>query len=230
MAEIMGYVKTPRMSSISWGISMEPKSKVAFISEEAKKHKGFQLTECGLFVIETLPFLAASPDGIASCECCGKSVVEIKFPASLKGASLNNASMHLQYLNSDLQLKQDHAYYAQVQAQMATTKLRRAYFLVFTGASLTIELISFNESFWSLAEPKAASFFFTNVFPELQTKQILKQIECAKETCYCHGTKSGRIVQCILCTANFHLKCVQLKRTPKSWTCRECQVVRIPRQ
>lgn len=152
VAEIMGYVKTPRVSSISWGVSMEPKAKEAFVSEEAKKHKGFQLTESGLFVIETLPFLAASPDRIASCECCGKSVVEIKCPASLKGASLKDASKHLQYLNSNLQLKQDHAYYTQVQAQMAATKLHRAYFLVFTGVSLAIELISFNKSFWSLAE------------------------------------------------------------------------------
>uniref|UniRef100_A0A131YW53 Zinc finger PHD-type domain-containing protein n=1 Tax=Rhipicephalus appendiculatus TaxID=34631 RepID=A0A131YW53_RHIAP len=165
---------------------------------------------------------------MASCECCGKSVAEIKCPASLKGASFKDASKNPQYLNTNLQLKQDQAYYTQVQAQMAATKLHRAYFLVCTGVSFAVELISFNKSFWSLAEPKAASFLSANVFPELQTKLILKQRECAKETCYGHGTKSGRIVQCSLCTANFHLKCIKLKRTPKSWTCSECQLVRGP--
>nr|XP_037270297.1 uncharacterized protein LOC119161897 [Rhipicephalus microplus] len=62
----MGYVKTPSVSSISWGVSIEPKAKEAFVSDERKKHQGFHLMECGLFVMKTLPILATSPDEFTS--------------------------------------------------------------------------------------------------------------------------------------------------------------------
>jgi len=39
----------------------------------------------------TNPFIGASPDGIISCLCCGKGVVEVKCPFSCKDKSLDEA-------------------------------------------------------------------------------------------------------------------------------------------
>lgn len=172
--------------------------------------------------MERQPFLAASPHAIASCECCAKAALEVKCPASVKGVSLTNTK-HPAYLNDSLQLKREHAYYTQVQAQMAVTGLRRTYFVVFTGASLTIEVIAFDEVFWAAVETKAERFFFSCVFPELQSPRIAKQMECARTTCRCHGARTGRVVECSSCLATFHLICEKLKRTPKSWLCTTCK-------
>lgn len=106
---------------------------------------------------------------------------------------------------------------------MALTGLRRSYFIVFTGVSLTVELIAFDEVFWAAVEVKAERFFFSYIFPELQSSRIAKQMECARTTCHCHGARTGRVVECSLCLATFHLICIKLKHTPKSWFCTACQ-------
>ncbi|XP_040071122.2 uncharacterized protein LOC115313676 [Ixodes scapularis] len=225
VAEVMGYIEAPRVSNLRWGSEKEPEAKRAFIAKESLKHKDLQLNECGLFVVGSLPFLAASPDAIVSCACCEKAVLEVKCAASMKGASLTKTSKRLPYLDENLQLRHDHGYYAQVQAQMAATKLRRAYFAVFTGPPINIEVITFDENFWAAAKLKAECFFINHIFPELQSVRIFKQIKCARTTCHCHGARSGRVVECSLCCDIFHLKCVNLKRTPRSWVCTACQTV-----
>ncbi|XP_077495023.1 uncharacterized protein LOC144106157 isoform X1 [Amblyomma americanum] len=223
VAEIMGYVKTPQVSNLRWGSETEKKAVQAFIETESQKHVDFSLRDCGLFIARSMPFIGASPDALVSCSCCPKSVLEVKCPATMKDASLTKGLTKLAYLNEDLQLKHNHAYYTQIQAQMALTGLCQAYFVVFTGSSLTKEIISFDETFWAATKLKAANFFFTYIFPELQSMHIFSQIERAKKTCHCRGTKLGHIVECSLCEATFHLKCVKLRRTPRQWICTACQ-------
>ncbi|KAL1482351.1 hypothetical protein MTO96_033859 [Rhipicephalus appendiculatus] len=155
VAEIMGYIKTPQVANLRWGSEMEKKAKQAFRELESPKHTDFNVKECGLVVARKMPFIGASPDGIVSCACCVQSVLEIKCPATMKGASLTKGGTKLVYLDDNLQLRHNHAYYMQVQAQMALTGLRQAYFVVFTGSSLTTEVICFDESFWADAKAKA---------------------------------------------------------------------------
>ena len=47
------------------------------------KHTDIKLSSCGLFVDETLPYVAASPDVILLRSCCEKVWVEIKCPYSI---------------------------------------------------------------------------------------------------------------------------------------------------
>ena len=44
------------------------------------KHENFKISNAGLFIDDTHPFLRASPDGMVKCSCCGKGVLEIKCP------------------------------------------------------------------------------------------------------------------------------------------------------
>ena len=48
-----------------------------FIEE---KYKDIKLSESGLFVDETLPYVGASPDLVFLCSCSEKGCVEIKCP------------------------------------------------------------------------------------------------------------------------------------------------------
>lgn len=187
VAEIMGYIKAPSVFNLRWGSQMEPKAKEAFIAKESGAHRGFQLHGCGLFVMGKHPYLAASPDAIVSCECCDKAVLEVKCPATLKGQSFSTDTKQLTYMNQSMQLRRDHAYYTQVQSQMAATQLSRAYFVVFTGCELTVEIIYFDEIFWASVREKAELFFFNHIFPELQTTSILKRFKQATKTCICQG-------------------------------------------
>lgn len=41
---------------------------------------------------------------------------------------------------------------------MALTGLRRSYFIVFTGVSLTVELIAFDEVFWAAVGSESRTF------------------------------------------------------------------------
>ncbi|CAN7982037.1 unnamed protein product [Ixodes pacificus] len=224
VVEVMGYIKAPRVSNLRWRSEKEPEAKRAFIAKESLKHKYLQLNECGLFLVGILPFLAVPPDAIVSCACCEKAVLEVKCAVSMKGASLTKTSKCLPYLHENLQPRHDHDYYAQVQAQMAATKLRRAYSSVFTGPPINIEAITFDENFWAAAKPRAESFF-NHIFPGLQSMRIFKQLKCARTTCHCHGARLGRVVECSFCCDIFHLKCVNLKRTPTSWVCTACKIV-----
>ncbi|CAN8032822.1 unnamed protein product, partial [Ixodes persulcatus] len=51
VAEVMGYIKAPRVSNLRWGSEKEPEAKRALIAKESLKHKDLQLNECGLFVV-----------------------------------------------------------------------------------------------------------------------------------------------------------------------------------
>ena len=56
----------------------------AYITTVSKKHSDMQVRECGLHIVPEMPLLGASPDGIVSCHCCGKGVIEVKCPFNTK--------------------------------------------------------------------------------------------------------------------------------------------------
>ena len=37
-----------------------------------------QVEDCGLFIDRDHPFIAASPDGLVTCSCCGEGLCEVK--------------------------------------------------------------------------------------------------------------------------------------------------------
>ena len=65
---------------IRWGCAHEKEARDAYHTMMTKKHDDFKLSDTGLFIDHTNPFLGASPDGMVECSCCDKGVVEIKCP------------------------------------------------------------------------------------------------------------------------------------------------------
>ena len=61
---------------------MEIEATNTFIEFIEGKHKDIYLSDSGLFVDETLPYVGAGPDRILLCSCCEKAFVEIKCPYS----------------------------------------------------------------------------------------------------------------------------------------------------
>jgi len=54
-------------------------------------HKDSAVNKSGLLIDREYPCIGASPDGIVTCECCGKGVLEIQCPYKFKEVALQDA-------------------------------------------------------------------------------------------------------------------------------------------
>ena len=97
------------------------------------KHENFKISNAGLFIDNTYPFLGASPDSMVECSCCGKGLLEIKCPYCHKD-DLPESNDNFCMIKEDGKwtLKQDHAYYYQVQLQLHIYDVNYADFKVWT--------------------------------------------------------------------------------------------------
>ena len=108
---IYGGKDISHLPNISYGRKHEVDAKKAFYSKEAIKHKKFVLESPGLYVSEDIPYLAASPDYVMRCDCCGTSVIEIKCPANLESISVDIGYARTDFLEKQgdsITLKKSH--------------------------------------------------------------------------------------------------------------------------
>lgn len=129
-----------------WGINHEADAIGKYAAEMKNHHTNFQHNKTGVFLSTEYPHLAASPDGTATCTCCGRGLIEVKCPHSAahstaEQAAGNNADFCLQLVNGKLQLKHEHAYYYQIQTQLAVCDLPYCDFVVWTPLSMHIERV-----------------------------------------------------------------------------------------
>ena len=83
------------------------------------QHTNFSIISSGLIISSLLPYLAASPDGIITCDCCGVGTLEIKCPFCRRDESPEVAEIwYLSNVTNETRLKENHSYYYQVQAQI----------------------------------------------------------------------------------------------------------------
>lgn len=98
----------------------------AFFETMSTKHSNFEIKSSGLIINNKYPFCGVSPDAIINCDCCGKGVVEIKCPWVMR---FGDMKPYMKMTNSPLimvengaereyRLKQDYAYYYQVQTDV----------------------------------------------------------------------------------------------------------------
>ena len=125
--------------------------------EKFQEEKGFDVSPAGLFIHPDMSFLAASPDGCLYRDR-KRILCEVKCPYNGRNDKIL-PGMKFQFLeenNGVIQLKKNHNYYYQVIGQMAITKSKLCYFIVYTYADFFIQEIEFDSDFFEL-----------NVFPKL---------------------------------------------------------------
>ena len=66
--------------STNWGCSHESEAREIYSRISNSQQSDFLVSECGHFINEQWPFVGASPDGIISCNCHGRGVLEIICP------------------------------------------------------------------------------------------------------------------------------------------------------
>lgn len=63
-----------------WGRNKEVTALDCYTDQMLCQHANFSTEICGLFINPTMPHLAATPDALCKCDCCGGGIIEIKCP------------------------------------------------------------------------------------------------------------------------------------------------------
>lgn len=109
--------------------------------------------ECGIFLYFVHTYIAASPDFLISCSCCGDGCVEIKCPLITKCNTCSSfctcqTSIYLIDKSWKLSLKINNSYFAQVQGQMYVTGRKWCDFFVCTCNGTFTERICYNDAYF----------------------------------------------------------------------------------
>ena len=136
----------------------------------------YELSKSGLVINPGRPWLAASPDALASDPLHGVGLVEVKCPYSCReGKTLRKAaeSSHfcLKVVGNHLQLKSSHAYYYQVQHQLEVTGKPWVDFVVWTPKEMFVQRILRDEDFFGKIAPKLKAFYFDHLLCALCTEK-----------------------------------------------------------
>ena len=121
MQTIMGYGK-PKLEvyNLKKGRELEPVALKLYENVNGEKHINMVVTKTGLHIHPKHLYIAATPDSLVTCECCGDGTVEIKCAVSLmqkdykSWADVAILPNYLYHCGSKIHLKQSSGYYYQV--------------------------------------------------------------------------------------------------------------------
>ncbi|XP_048738785.2 uncharacterized protein LOC125653386 [Ostrea edulis] len=158
--------------SVEYGKSQEPVARGKYIEYMSSRHPSFQCSETGIFVYKDFPYLAASPDGVTECKCCGKGLLEIKCPFSFQNeisqvAMSKNSSCISAHGKYELKKKLSSPYYVQMLGQMAIGNFSFCDFVLYTKKDIHVERVHYSSADWELLSDKLKSFYTCFVLPNL---------------------------------------------------------------
>lgn len=227
-------------ASTKWGQEYETDAARAYMRLKRKDHESFSCRVCGLYLSREHPFMAATPDGIVTCMCCGEGVIEFKCPFSVGPCDPGSC---LKQVDGQLRLKRNHAYFYQTRTQMLVCDVEYCDFVVWLPKGknphgggtewVHIERIQRDRDFGTAISAVARKFFVSVVLPELFTRFFTRQVasdnvQASENTyCYCGGPEEGKMIACDGKDCKygwFHFQCIGLKRAPKNkhWQCPDC--------
>ena len=160
-----------KVRAISHGKGKEKVARTIYARKMQQKIPGFTIFDAGISVHPSYPYLGASPDGkvFDPSKESAHGLLEIKCPFSKRGETLEqaaaDASFYIENIGGKFYLKKNHAYYAQVQGQLAITGLTWCDFCVYLSESneMCVDRIEFDPNFWrNELLPKLNRFFFMN--------------------------------------------------------------------
>ncbi len=134
----------------------------------SQRHESHTQSACGLMIHQSLPYIAASPDLLVSCQCHGDALCEIKCPYSLLNANGITPENYPHIERSDnVTLKKTSPYYYQIQHQLGVTGREYGYFFVYTPNAYHLEKIEFDPYLWKDMEEKFEYMWRYHIAPEI---------------------------------------------------------------
>ena len=71
---------SPNIPALKYGEDMEIEAVNTFVEYIKNYNQACIISECGLVLVEIMPYIGASPDRLMSYSCCGKACIEMKMP------------------------------------------------------------------------------------------------------------------------------------------------------
>ena len=177
LVKAIGYPDSCKFSTVAtrWGLEHEVTARARFQQEMSRYHDNFEIKDTGFVINPDFPHLGASPDGVVSCDCCGKFCLEIKCPYSKRdqtfNSCVNDPKFFLRKVKDGVNLlKRDHAHYYQVQTQLGVLQMETCFFVVWTECDMHVERITFYVNLWEHICDRSLVLFKTAVLPELVGK------------------------------------------------------------
>ncbi|KAM7305806.1 hypothetical protein ISCGN_015702 [Ixodes scapularis] len=72
-----------------WGLDHEEEAVQGYVGKVKSAHANFTYRRAGLYLSTRYPHLAASPDAVVQCDCCGSGLVEVKCPYTQRDSELH---------------------------------------------------------------------------------------------------------------------------------------------
>ena len=234
-----------------WGCTHEQTAVQEYQNSVSNNHDDLEVMSAGLFIDLHNPFIGATPDGIINCTCCGKGVLEVKCPLCFKEGlpEEETSNFCMTEIDSKWTLKNDHAYYYQVQTQLNICQVKYCDFVVWTKKGVVIERIAADKEFFEGILDNIKSFFIYGMLPEIIGKWYTRKPiadssgivqeplthaeaeeydseDYEKSWCYCNQPSYGTMIGCdnTECSIQwFHCDCLRLRHPPKGkWYCPSC--------
>ena len=171
------------------GIGMEFHAKVAVITAlKNMGHKKVKSFESGTIIDKEHPYISAPPDLFIECLCCGKALVEIKCPYSIRDSAPSKSNLkQLETLNNgEVKLKLNHPHYFQIQGQLGITSLKNCWYFVYTDHGHYIENILFSNEFYQNILKNLKEFWY---------KHLAKYLLFGKQNIMVSSIQTGEILK-----------------------------------
>ena len=142
--------------AVKHGVTMEPHAKNMFV--------------------RLMKYIAATPDLVSMCQCCGTGVCELKHPWNYrdKVTSHHNLAHLSRGVNDDTSmLLPNSSYMFQLQGQMACLGVEHGYFFVYSSHSYHLECVTFNEELLGSMVERYKFVWQNYVAPELLTGAMI---------------------------------------------------------
>ena len=139
-----------------------------------KTHQNPEVSDPGMTVFKSHPFISVCPDLEINCSCHGP----VKMPSTFIGKvpSAENYK-HLEMINEKPYLKKASPYYFQIQGRLAVTGRQYCDFLVFSFKGHLNIRMKFDKQFWIELLDNLDMFFRNFVAPELLLGKMKKNLD-----------------------------------------------------
>ncbi len=140
--------------------------------ERYEKQMNVSTQECGLFISESFPYLAASPDRLHGDD----TVIEVKCPFTACAKDITSKTVpYLEMQGGTLRLKTSHDYHYQIQGQLYCTKRSMGHLVVFTLKDIAIIEVPRDEDFISRMLDKRHHIYAVHFKDSLLNKYLYKE-------------------------------------------------------
>ncbi|CAG2217391.1 unnamed protein product [Mytilus edulis] len=136
--------------------------------------KMFKLTIVVFMFVQNFHSWGATPDGVVSCSCYGKGLLEIKCSFMHQNENPLDACLDSHYHvykdeNNCLRLKESSSWHTQIQGQMGICKRQWCDFVFFTKKGIAVDRTIFDKNQYNDIIVKCEKFFHKYVVQAIQS-------------------------------------------------------------